>query len=106
MTPGPMDFRGPWAAGVHHGARWLQGGQQRAHGLQRVYDIEKSVCGRPNIFFWRSHENPDKTVAFFPSVLEFTKPVFQPSLLFTCRCLESNQYLCCVLLKRYCSPRL
>ena len=25
-------------------------------------------------FFWRLHQNPDKTVAIFPSVLEFTKP--------------------------------
>ena len=25
-------------------------------------------------FFFKSHENPEKTVAFFPSVLEYTKP--------------------------------
>ena len=27
-----------------------------------------------DLFFWRSHQNPHKTVAFSPSVLEFTKP--------------------------------
>ena len=42
MTPGPMGFRG-----AHHGARWLQGAQQKAHRN----DTEKSVCGRPKTFF-------------------------------------------------------
>ena len=58
--------------GAHHGARWFQGAQQRAHRN----DNEKSVCGRPknSFFFLRSHENSDKTVAISPSVLEFTKP--------------------------------
>ena len=74
MTVGPM------VSGGHHGARWLQGAQQKAHGLQRAHrnDTEKSVCERsktccfffeitPNsgencdifiedLFFWRSHK--------------------------------------------------
>ena len=53
---------------AHHGARWLQGAQQGPMGwLQRAHrnDTEKSVCGRPKIFFfWRSHQNPEKTVDF------------------------------------------
>ena len=38
-------------------------------------DSQKSACEdwRP-FFFWRSHNDSDKTVAFSPSVLEFTKP--------------------------------
>ena len=48
MIPGPMDFRG-----AHHGARWLQEAQQRAHGLRKAHrnDTEKSVCRRPKSFF-------------------------------------------------------
>ena len=69
MTPGPMDFRGPVG---------FRGPSRGPMGFQRTHrnDTEKSVCGRPKtffFFFW-SHQIPDKTVAFSPSVLEFTKP--------------------------------
>ena len=48
----------------HQGVRWLQGAQQRAHRS----DTEKLACEdrRPFFFlFLRSHQNPEKTVAFF-----------------------------------------
>ena len=95
MTPGPMGFRGP-AHGLQEG-RWLQQAQQRAHELERgpskwpweisIWGLKTFFFGDHQIssgntvkisvktfFFWRSHHNSDKTAAFSPSVLEFTKP--------------------------------
>ena len=71
-NPHPLRSRASERGGNNDpGARWLWGAQQRAHRN----DTEKSVCGRPMIFFFlRSHRNPDQTVAFSPPVLEFTKP--------------------------------
>ena len=68
MTPGPMDFRGPM--GFSGSSR----GPMSSRGARRN-DTEKLACEawRP-FFFWRSHHNSDKTAAFSPSVLEFTKP--------------------------------
>ena len=54
------------------GAHGLQG----ALGLQWAYgnDTDKSVCGiSRTFFFWRSHQNPKKIVAFSSSFLKFTK---------------------------------
>ena len=81
MTPGPMDFRGPIMGPV--GFR----------GPSRMTLRNQYVQDRRPFFLWRSHENPEKTAAFFlediffedrikiqrqlafsPSVLEYTKP--------------------------------
>ena len=37
-------------------------------------NAERSAYEAKKHFFWRSHHNSDKTAAFSPSVLEFTKP--------------------------------
>ena len=73
MTLGPMDFRGPirrpmGSRGTHHGARWLQSAQQKAHGLQRAHqnDAEKSVCGRPKIFLFGDHIKILRKLWHFP----------------------------------------
>ena len=73
VTPEPVSRR-PW----FQEGRWLQRAQQRAHELERgpsKWHWEISMWGlKTFFFFWRSHHNSDKTAAFSPSVLEFTKP--------------------------------
>ena len=84
------------AHGIQKG-RWLQQAQQRAHEFERgpskwhweismwglkAFFFEDHLISTGKIvrisvktfFFWRSHHNSDKTAAFSPSVLEFTKP--------------------------------
>ena len=53
----PWTLGNPWASEGHHGARGLQGAQQRAHVLQRAHqnDIDKSVRGRWKTFFFGGH---------------------------------------------------
>ena len=57
MTPGPMDFKGP-----------IRGPIEMTLTNQFVENR------RPFFFFLRSHQNPEKIVAFSSSVLEYTKP--------------------------------
>ena len=53
MTPGPMGFRG-----AHHGAMGFKVAIEMTLRNQYVED-------RKSFFFcWRSHQNPEKTVAF------------------------------------------
>ena len=58
MTPGPMDFRGP-----------IMGPIEMTLRNQHVEDQRPFFVS----FFWRSHENPEKTVAFFLEELFFLR---------------------------------
>ena len=95
---GTEGYNDPGAHGLQEG-RWLQWAQQRAHEIERgpskwhweisIWSLktfffvpgdhlvltEKTVrISVKAFFFLRSHHNSDKTAAFFPSVLEITKP--------------------------------
>ena len=78
MTPGPWALGGSWASvGPIMGLVGFRGPSREPMGFRgpigmtsRNQDVED---GR-TFFFWRSHQNLEKTVAFFPFVLEFTKP--------------------------------
>ena len=81
MTPGPMDFRESMA---------LKGPMRGLNGLHRAHrnEIPKTFFlrspefeqkkrfnfGEDLFFFWRSLENPEKSVPFFLPVLDCTKP--------------------------------
>ena len=91
MTPGPMDFRGPITGpvgfrGPSRGPIGFRGPIKMTLRNQyvknrRPFFFEITSKSQENwhfslktFFFWKSHQNPDKTMAFSPSVLEFTKP--------------------------------
>ena len=65
VTLGPMDLGGPWDFRKAVGFSEMTLRKQ----LVRPEDLYLFI-----LFFWRSHHNSDKTAAFSPSVLEFTKP--------------------------------
>ena len=62
MTPGPKEFRGPIT------------GLNGFIGPIEMTLTYQSVKDRRPFFFRRSHQNPEKIVRFFSSVLEYTKP--------------------------------
>ena len=68
---GPMGFRGPIEMTLRNqyveDRRPFFGGR-----LKNIFFIE-DIFFKWRPFFWRSHQNPEKTVLFSPSVLEFTK---------------------------------
>ena len=64
MTPGPMDFRGPIMrpVGFKGPSRGLMGFRGPIEMTLRNQYVEDQSSF---FLFWRSHHNPDKTVAFF-----------------------------------------
>ena len=85
MTPGPMNFRGPFMGPVgFRGPIEMTLRNQDVEDGRRLFFfffwehieiLRKRWHFSLKIFFFlRSHQNLDKTVAFFPSVLELTNP--------------------------------
>ena len=70
MTPGSMDFRGSimGPVGFKGPSRGLMGFRGPIEMTLRNQYVEDR---RPFFLFWRSHHNPNKTVAFFREDLFF-----------------------------------
>ena len=84
MTPGPMNFRGPIRGlMVFRGPMGLKGfiGPIEMKHRRPFFFLRSPEFGQENrfnfgedLFFWRSLENPEKSVPFFLLVLDCTKP--------------------------------
>ena len=85
MTPGPIGFRKAVGfSGPSRGAMSLRGAHRNDtekaayealfFGDHLMFDRKNRLNFGEDFFFLRSYHNSDKTAAFSPSVLAFTKP--------------------------------